>query len=81
LILVGLYGGEIPLSLVTTIQRALTIQGSHLGTVAELHAVVALARRGQIQPIPIEKRSLSEVSCTLDELKQGGIVGRVVVEM
>ena len=81
LILVGLYGGEIPLSLVTTIQRALTIQGSHLGTVAELHAVVVLARRGQIQPIPIEKRSLSEVSRTLDELKQGAIVGRVVVEM
>ena len=31
LILVGLYGGEIPLSLVATIQRALMIQGSHLG--------------------------------------------------
>jgi D-arabinose 1-dehydrogenase-like Zn-dependent alcohol dehydrogenase len=81
LILVGLYGGEIPLSLVTTIQRALTIQGSHLGTVAELHAVVALARQGKIKPIPIKKRSLSEVSRTLDELKEGGIVGRVVVEM
>ena len=80
LILVGLYGGEIPLSLVTTIQRALTIQGSHLGTVSELHAVVALARQGKIKPIPIKKRSLSEVSRTLDELKEGGIVGRVVVE-
>src|SRR5439155_11113797 len=41
LILVGLYGGEIPLSLVTTIQRALTIQGSHLGSVEELKQVVA----------------------------------------
>ncbi len=80
LILVGLYGGEIPLSVVATIQRALTIQGSHLGTVAELRTVVALAREGKLQPIPIQKRPLSEVSRTLDELKVGAIVGRVVVE-
>src|SRR5919109_1534253 len=38
LILVGLYGGEIPLSLVRTIMRAITIQGSHLGSLAELKA-------------------------------------------
>ena|SRR5918992_1389544 len=80
LILVGLYGGEIPLSLVSTIQRALTIQGSHLGTVDELKSVVALARQGKLPPIPIHKRPLSEVSRTLDELKAGTVVGRVVVE-
>jgi len=81
LILVGLYGGEIPLSLVATIQRALTIQGSHLGSVDELQQVVALARQGKIKPIPIQKRPLSKVSHTLDQLKAGEIVGRVVVEM
>jgi D-arabinose 1-dehydrogenase-like Zn-dependent alcohol dehydrogenase len=81
LILVGLYGGEIPLSLVATIQRALTIRGSHLGSVDELQQVVSLARQRKIQPIPIQKRSLSKVSHTLDQLKTGEIVGRVVVEM
>jgi D-arabinose 1-dehydrogenase-like Zn-dependent alcohol dehydrogenase len=81
LILVGLYGGEIPLSLVAAIQRALTIQGSHLGTVDELKQVVALAREGKFQSIPIRKRPLSEVSRTLDELKASAVVGRVVVEM
>lgn len=80
LMLVGLYGGEIPLSLVTTIQRALTVQGSHLGSVEELKQVVALAREGKLQPIPIQKRLLSEVSGTLDELKAGTVLGRVVVE-
>ena len=80
LILVGLYGGEIPVSLVATIQRALTIQGSHLGSLAELKSVVALAREGKLQPIPTEKRPLSEVNRTLDELKAGAILGRVVVE-
>ena len=81
LILVGLYGGEIPLSLVATIQRALMIQGSHLGTIEELQKVVALAQEFKLRPIPIQKRPLSEVSHTLDELKAGTIVGRVVVEM
>jgi D-arabinose 1-dehydrogenase-like Zn-dependent alcohol dehydrogenase len=81
LILVGLYGGEIPLSLVATIQRALTVQGSHLGSVDELKEVVALAREGKLRPIPIQKRPLSEVSRTLDELKAGAVLGRVVVEL
>jgi D-arabinose 1-dehydrogenase-like Zn-dependent alcohol dehydrogenase len=81
LTLVGLYGGEIPLSISSTILRALTIQGSHVGSVGELKEVVALARLGKLQPIPIQTRPLAEVSRTLDELKAGEIIGRVVVEM
>lgn len=80
LIVVGLFGGEIKLSIASTILRAITVQGSHLGSVDELKAVVALAREGKIQPIPIETRQLADVSLTLDQLKQGKIVGRVVVE-
>jgi D-arabinose 1-dehydrogenase-like Zn-dependent alcohol dehydrogenase len=81
LILVGLFGGEIPLSIAATILRAIAVQGSHLGSVAELKQVVALGREGKIKPIPIEKRPLSEVSRTLDELKAGQITGRVVAEI
>ena len=80
LVLVGLFGGAIQLSIATTILRAITVQGSHLGSLAELKAVVALAREGKIKPIPIQTRPLSEVSRTLDELKVGSVVGRVVVE-
>jgi D-arabinose 1-dehydrogenase-like Zn-dependent alcohol dehydrogenase len=81
LIMVGLYGGEIPLSLVAVVQRALTIEGSSVGTVAELKEVVGLARAGKLKPIPIETRPLSEVSRTLDELKAGTISGRVVAKI
>lgn len=81
MILVGLYGGEIPLSLVAVVQRALSIIGSNVGTVAELKQVVELARAGKLRRIPIEKRPLSEVSRTLDELKAGKIVGRVVAQI
>ena len=81
IVMVGLYGGEIPLSLVAVVQRALSIVGSSVGTVAELVQVVALARAGKLKQIPIEKRALSEVSRTLDELKAGTIVGRVVAQI
>ena len=81
LIFVGLFGGEIPLSVGATILRAITVQGSHLGSVEELRAVVALARAGKITPIPIEKRPLSEVSRILDELKAREIIGRVVAQI
>jgi len=81
LILVGLFGGQIPLSVGSTILRALTIQGSHVGSIAELKAVVALAREGKLKPIPIETCPLSEVSRTLDELKAGTIIGRVVAQV
>lgn len=81
LVLVGLFGGELPLSIGATILRAATVQGSHLGSVAELQAVVELARAGRIRPIPIESRPLSEVSRTLDELKGGVLIGRVVARI
>ena len=69
------------LSIGATILRALTVRGSHLGSVGELREVVALARAGEIRPLPIETRELAAVSRTLDELKDGGIVGRVVARI
>lgn len=81
LIVVGLFGGEIPLSIGATILRAITVQGSHLGSVGELNKVVALARAGRIRPIPMTTRPLAEVSRTLDQLKAGGIIGRVVAQI
>ena len=81
LVLVGLYGGEVPLSIVPTIQRALTIQGSYVGTLAELKEVVALARDGKLKQIPIEQRPLEKVSDALDQLKAGTVVGRVVAQI
>jgi len=80
-VLVGLYGGEVPFSLVTIVQRALSIIGSNVGTVAELKAVVELARAGKIRPIPIEQRTLADVSRTLDQLKAGTVNGRVVAKI
>jgi D-arabinose 1-dehydrogenase-like Zn-dependent alcohol dehydrogenase len=79
LILVGLFGGEIRLSIGGTILRAITVQGSHLGSIEELKTVIGLARGRKIKPIPIEKRDFSDLNRTLDQLKSGSVTGRVVI--
>ena len=79
LVLVGLFGGELPLSIAATILRAITVQGSHLGSLGELKEVIALARAGKIKPIPIERREFTDLNRTLDELKCGTVTGRVVI--
>ena len=78
---VGLFGGEIPLSLVPMAQRAITIQGSYVGDVQELREVVALAQSGKLKPIPTETRAMDQISPTLDQLKAGTVIGRVVAKI
>ena len=80
-VVVGLYGGEVPLSLVPMAQRALTIQGSYVGSLQELQEVVDLAKSGKLQSIPTALCTLEEVSGVLDQLKQGGVIGRVVAKI
>lgn len=76
----GLYGGEVSLSIVPTVQRAITIQGSYVGNPQELREVVELARAGKLKPMPIETRPAGRISESLDQLKAGTLIGRVVAE-
>ena len=50
LVLVGLFGGELRLSLVMMPTRAYTLLGSYTGTINDLIELVSLAKRGLIKP-------------------------------
>ena len=78
-VLVGLYGGELkqPLPLVVLLER--NIQGSYVGSLANMKELMALVRDGKIDPIPVEKRKASEASQTLQDLKDGKIMGRAAL--
>ncbi|MEY2994392.1 MAG: hypothetical protein RL357_1327 [Pseudomonadota bacterium] len=80
-VVVGLFGGQISLSLVPMAQRAISIQGSYVGNLAELEAVVALAKSGKLKALPTKTCDLSEVSGVLDQLKAGTVLGRVVADV
>lgn len=79
LIIVGLYGGEITISLPVIPQKALTIQGNYVGSLGELTELLALVRRHKVAPIPIRTRPLEDASAALAELKAGRVVGRTVL--
>jgi len=80
-ILCGLYGGEITVSLPPIAQRAVALVGSYVGNLAELKALVALARRGRIRPLPVTVRRADEVNAALEELRAGRVLGRVVLDL
>jgi propanol-preferring alcohol dehydrogenase len=78
-IIVGLFGGDVTLPLVTIPMRAMTIRGSYVGTLGEMRELLALVRGGKVKPMPVGRRKLDEVNQALEDLKAGRIVGRVVL--
>lgn len=78
-IIVGLFGGDVTLPLVTIPMRALTIRGSYVGTLSEMRGLMGLVKAGKVVPMPVGRRRLDEVNQALEDLKAGRIVGRVVL--
>jgi D-arabinose 1-dehydrogenase-like Zn-dependent alcohol dehydrogenase len=79
IIIVGLFGGAMAMPLPMFPMRALTIAGSFVGSLPEAREMMELVRAGKIDPIPYQTRPLAEASRTLDDLRAGRIIGRVVL--
>ena len=80
LIVVGLYGSSIPLSLPTLPLMMRTITGSYVGTLDEMKELMALVQGGKVAPIPYTVRPLEEAHDCLMDLKAGKTVGRYVLQ-
>ena len=79
LVLVGLFGGELKLSLVSMPTRAYKIIGSYTGSISEMIELVSLANRGVIKPVISERFKLDQATEALVKLKDGKITGRGVI--
>ncbi len=79
LIVVGLYGGDITLPLPFFPMRAITLQGSYVGSLTEMAELLELVGGAGLPPIPVATRPLAEVNAALDDLRAGKVVGRVVL--
>jgi D-arabinose 1-dehydrogenase-like Zn-dependent alcohol dehydrogenase len=79
IVIVGLFGGAMGMPIPMFPLRVLTIAGSFVGSLPEAQEMMALVRAGKVDPIPYSTRPLSEASKTLDDLRAGKIVGRVVL--
>jgi D-arabinose 1-dehydrogenase-like Zn-dependent alcohol dehydrogenase len=79
-IVVGLFGGEVTLSTPLIPMRALTMQGSYVGNLAELEELMELVRRERPAPVPVTCRGLHEAHQALEDLEHGRVVGRAVLQ-
>jgi alcohol dehydrogenase, propanol-preferring len=79
LVQVGLFGGEMNIPLPLMPIRALTVQGSYVGSVKDLRALVGIAKQGKIPAIPVAKEPLQNANSVLQRLRDGKVTGRVVL--
>ena len=79
LVLVGLFGGSLDLSLVTIPLKAITIQGAYTGNYNDMVELLDLVKRGVIKPIVSKKYSLEDANNALEDLKARKIIGRAVI--
>lgn len=79
LVLVGLFGGELKLSLVMMPTRAYRLIGSYTGTISDLIELVSLAKRGAVKPVVSNRFKLDQATEALTMLTKGKIIGRGVI--
>ena len=78
-IVVGLYGGDLTISLPPIPMRALTIQGSYVGSLPEMAELMELVRRAGPPQVPVATRPLDEVNAVMAQLRAGKVIGRIVL--
>ncbi len=79
LVIVGLFGGQLQASIPLWPLRNLTVQGSYVGSLDEMRELMRLVESGVVAPIPIRPRPLSDAQAVLNDLRDGGAVGRMVL--
>jgi D-arabinose 1-dehydrogenase-like Zn-dependent alcohol dehydrogenase len=79
LIIVGLFGGDVTVPTPFFPLRAMTVQGSYVGSLPEMAELLDLVRRKGLPPVPIATRPLAEVNAALGDLRLGKVIGRVVL--
>jgi propanol-preferring alcohol dehydrogenase len=79
LVLLGMSGGEMTLSLAAMVFRANAVMGSNTGNLQDLRDVIALANSGKLKPTPIQLCSKRDTNQAMHDLHSGKVTGRIVL--
>ena len=79
LVCVGLFGGSTPMLPVLLTMKAATITGSYVGSLQDMHELMAIARSGTLPALPLTTQPLASVNQALADLKAGRIRGRTIL--
>jgi alcohol dehydrogenase len=78
-VVTGLFGGTFSMPAAMFALKAIGIEGTQTGTLAEARELLDLARAGRLAAPPIRECPLAEAQAALEELRAGRVVGRVVL--
>jgi D-arabinose 1-dehydrogenase-like Zn-dependent alcohol dehydrogenase len=78
-VVTGLLGGNFSIAAAMIPIKAMTIEGTLTGTLAEARELIDLARAGKLAAIPTHDRPLNQAQAALDDLRAGRVVGRTVL--
>lgn len=78
-VIVGLFGGTLSMPIPMFPLRSITLAGSMVGSLAQATAMLALVKSGAVDPIPLQERPLAQANQTLTDLREGTVLGRVVL--
>ncbi|MFC4270461.1 alcohol dehydrogenase catalytic domain-containing protein [Sneathiella chungangensis] len=80
LVIVGLFGGGFSMPLPMFPIKAISVEGSYVGNLREMRELMELAKAGKLSELAITPRPMKEAYNTLEDLRAGKIVGRVVLQ-
>ena len=78
-VIVGLFGGTFSMPIPMFPLRSITLAGSLVGSLGQAKTMLELVKSGAVDPIPLQERTLAEANQTLDDLREGKVLGRVVL--
>ena len=78
-VVVGLYGGSISLSLPLIPMRSLNLKGSYVGELKELKELVEIIKSGSVKLINVKPQKLDTANEAMNDLKNGKVNGRIVL--
>ena len=78
-VVTGLLGGDFSMAAAMFGIKAITIEGTLTGTLAEARELLDLVRSKHIARIPTRDRPFAQAQAALDDLRAGRVVGRTVL--
>jgi D-arabinose 1-dehydrogenase-like Zn-dependent alcohol dehydrogenase len=78
-VVVGLFGGDVTIPTPMFPMKAMTVQGSYVGSLPEMAGLLALVKAKGAPDVPVATRPLDQVNAALKDLRDGKVVGRVVI--
>ena len=78
-VIVGLFGGQISLPLPLQALTEKKLMGSYVGSLGDMQELMELVVAGKIDPVAVETRDVSKSNETLEEMKDGKLLGLVAL--